>query len=164
MFHSILAICIGASLGAVLRWFLGISFNALFPAIPPGTLVANLIGGYLIGVALALFAESSRTGARVALIHHHRLPGWTHHFPHLFCRNSDTHSTGAATLGSRRHRLTCDGIIVDDDARASDDFTVQERLNSRKQDYARLSINFSYPAVPPTWWFTLRRVVIAGSA
>ncbi len=57
MFHSILAICIGASLGAVLRWFLGISLNTLFPAIPPGTLVANLVGGYLIGVAIGLFAH-----------------------------------------------------------------------------------------------------------
>ena len=33
------------------------SLNALFPAIPPGTLVANLAGGYLIGVALAVFAH-----------------------------------------------------------------------------------------------------------
>lgn len=33
------------------------SLNALFPAIPPGTLAANLIGGYLIGVALAVFAH-----------------------------------------------------------------------------------------------------------
>mgnify|MGYP003497836926 FL=1 len=57
MFHSILAICIGASLGAVLRWFLGISLNTLFPAIPPGTLIANLAGGYLIGVAIGLFAQ-----------------------------------------------------------------------------------------------------------
>lgn len=57
MFHSILAICIGASLGAVLRWFLGISLNTLFPAIPPGTLIANLAGGYLIGVAIGLFAH-----------------------------------------------------------------------------------------------------------
>ncbi|MDO9470423.1 MAG: fluoride efflux transporter CrcB [Nitrosomonas sp.] len=57
MFNSILAICIGASLGAVLRWLLGMSLNALFPAIPLGTLVANLIGGYLIGVALAIFAN-----------------------------------------------------------------------------------------------------------
>lgn len=47
----------GASLGAVLRWLLGMSLNALFPAIPPGTLAANLIGGYLIGVALAVFAH-----------------------------------------------------------------------------------------------------------
>ncbi|MCG7756766.1 MAG: fluoride efflux transporter CrcB [Nitrosomonas sp.] len=57
MFNSLLAICLGASLGAVLRWWLGMSLNALFPAIPPGTLAANLIGGYLIGVALAVFAH-----------------------------------------------------------------------------------------------------------
>lgn len=56
MFNSILAISVGASCGAVLRWLLGIWLNALFPTIPPGTLAANLIGGYLIGVALALFA------------------------------------------------------------------------------------------------------------
>lgn len=57
MLHSILAISIGASLGAVLRWLLGLWLNALFPAVPPGTLVANLIGGYLIGVAIAVFAD-----------------------------------------------------------------------------------------------------------
>ncbi len=57
MFHSILAICIGASLGALLRWFLGTALNAMFPTIPPGTLIANLIGSYLIGVAIALFAN-----------------------------------------------------------------------------------------------------------
>lgn len=54
MFNSLTAICLGASLGTVLRWLLGVSLNALFPAIPPGTLVANLIGGYLIGGALAV--------------------------------------------------------------------------------------------------------------
>jgi CrcB protein len=57
MFNSILAISAGASLGAVLRWLLGSSLNALFPAIPPGTLVANLIGGYLIGLAVAFFGQ-----------------------------------------------------------------------------------------------------------
>lgn len=57
MLNAILAISAGASLGAVLRWLLGTSLNALFPAIPLGTLVANLIGGYLIGVALAVFAN-----------------------------------------------------------------------------------------------------------
>ena len=54
---SILSICIGASFGAVLRWLLSIQLNALFPAIPPGTLAANLIGGYLVGVAVAVFAQ-----------------------------------------------------------------------------------------------------------
>ena len=57
MFNSILAISVGASAGAVLRWLLGRSLNTLFPAIPPGTLAANLIGGYLIGIAVAVFTS-----------------------------------------------------------------------------------------------------------
>ncbi|HBG20115.1 MAG: fluoride ion transporter CrcB [Desulfobacterales bacterium GWB2_56_26] len=56
MIQSILAISIGASAGAVLRWLLGLSLNSLFPTVPPGTLAANMIGGYLIGVAVAVFA------------------------------------------------------------------------------------------------------------
>lgn len=57
MLNSILAISAGASLGAVLRWILGSSLNTLFPAIPPGTLAANLIGGYLIGLSVAFFGQ-----------------------------------------------------------------------------------------------------------
>jgi CrcB protein len=53
---SILAIALGAALGAVLRWALSVQLNGLFPALPAGTLVANLLGGYLIGVAMAYFA------------------------------------------------------------------------------------------------------------
>lgn len=56
MFQSILAIAIGASMGAVLRWLLGVTLNSLFPTVPPGTLVANMLGGYLIGLAIAFFA------------------------------------------------------------------------------------------------------------
>ena len=56
MINSILAISLGASAGAVLRWLLGRALNTLFPLIPIGTLAANLLGGYLIGVALAVFA------------------------------------------------------------------------------------------------------------
>lgn len=55
---AILSISVGAALGAVLRWLLSLSLNLLFPALPPGTLLANLIGGYLVGVALALFAAN----------------------------------------------------------------------------------------------------------
>ncbi len=55
---SIIAISVGASLGAVLRWALGARLNGLFPALPPGTLVANLVGGYVIGVAMAYFATA----------------------------------------------------------------------------------------------------------
>ena len=59
MLKSILAISIGASLGALLRWWLGLALNSLFPTIPPGTLVANLVGGYLVGLAIAFFATYS---------------------------------------------------------------------------------------------------------
>ena len=44
---------IGAALGAWLRWWLGIRLNGLFPTLPLGTLAANLLGGFLVGVAVA---------------------------------------------------------------------------------------------------------------
>ena len=56
VWKSILAISAGASLGALLRWWLSATLNAHFPAVPPGTLASNLIGGYIIGVAIASFA------------------------------------------------------------------------------------------------------------
>lgn len=55
MLSPVLAICIGASCGALSRWYLGLQLNALFPSLPPGTLVANLVGGYGIGLAIAFF-------------------------------------------------------------------------------------------------------------
>ena len=57
MIFSIASICAGASLGALLRWFLAGRFNPMHPFLPPGTLAANLIGGYLVGVAIAVFAS-----------------------------------------------------------------------------------------------------------
>ena len=52
---SFLAVGGGAALGAWARWGLGVALNPLFPTVPLGTLVANLIGGYLVGFAVALF-------------------------------------------------------------------------------------------------------------
>jgi len=52
---SITAIAVGAALGALLRWYLANRLNAMFPQLPPGTLTANILGGYLIGVAMAVF-------------------------------------------------------------------------------------------------------------
>lgn len=57
MINSLVAISIGASAGAILRWLLASWFNGFYFLIPLGTLAANLIGGYLIGVALAVFAQ-----------------------------------------------------------------------------------------------------------
>ena len=58
MLPAVIAISLGASLGALVRWVLGVGLNHLFPTLPPGTLVANLVGGYLIGLAMALFAQA----------------------------------------------------------------------------------------------------------
>jgi fluoride exporter len=54
---AVLAVGIGAAVGAWLRWALGALLNGLFPAVPPGTLVANLLGGYIVGVAIGVFSQ-----------------------------------------------------------------------------------------------------------
>ena len=51
---SVLAICIGASIGALARWGLGLWLSP-GGLIPWGTLAANLLGGYLVGVCVAVF-------------------------------------------------------------------------------------------------------------
>ncbi|WP_028388999.1 fluoride efflux transporter CrcB [Legionella fairfieldensis] len=56
MWKSLVSITAGAALGALLRWQLGTRFNHLFPLVPPGTLGANLIGAYVVGLAIAYFA------------------------------------------------------------------------------------------------------------
>ena len=51
---AVLAICLGASVGALSRWGLGLWLSP-GGLIPWGTLAANLLGGYLIGIAIAVF-------------------------------------------------------------------------------------------------------------
>lgn len=51
------AVGIGAAVGAWLRWALSLAFNARIESLPLGTLAANLAGGYLIGIAVALFQD-----------------------------------------------------------------------------------------------------------
>jgi CrcB protein len=53
---ALLAVFVGAGFGACLRFALGEALNRLLPQLPLGTLAANLIGGYLVGVAIAFFA------------------------------------------------------------------------------------------------------------
>ncbi len=55
MMRPVLVISLGAAVGALLRWQLGQGLNALYPALPPGTLVANLLGGLIIGAAVGVF-------------------------------------------------------------------------------------------------------------
>ena len=87
MWKSVLAISAGASLGAVLRWWLGIQLNSAFPTIPPGTLTANLVGGYIIGLAIAFFATYSAIA-----------PEWRLLIVTGFCGGLTTFSTFSAEL------------------------------------------------------------------
>jgi fluoride exporter len=57
MWTAVAAVSLGAALGALLRWALAAGLNQAFPSLPPGTLLANLLGGYLVGLAVALLAQ-----------------------------------------------------------------------------------------------------------
>jgi CrcB protein len=51
------AVALGATIGALARWRLAVWLNPLNETLPPGTLAANLIGGYLVGLILAWLAH-----------------------------------------------------------------------------------------------------------
>jgi CrcB protein len=87
MWRAVTAVCVGASAGALLRWWLGAQLNALFPALPPGTLVANLVGAYIIGLAIAFFAFSNAVA-----------PEWRLLIITGFCGGLTTFSTFSAEL------------------------------------------------------------------
>lgn len=57
----------GAFLGAVLRWAFGIWLNPLLPALPLGTLAANLLGGLVMGLAMGLFAQFQSLSPEIRL-------------------------------------------------------------------------------------------------
>jgi fluoride exporter len=54
---SLLAVGFGAFLGALLRWGFGLALNPILPALPLGTLAANLLGGFVIGAAIGVFDQ-----------------------------------------------------------------------------------------------------------
>ena len=87
MWKSVLAISTGAALGALLRWQLGLRLNSLFPTVPPGTLAANLIGAYVVGLAVAFFASFSALS-----------PEWRLLVITGFCGGLTTFSTFSAEL------------------------------------------------------------------
>ena len=66
--NAVAAVGIGAAVGAWLRWALGSTLNPVFPTLPLGTLAANLVGGYLIGLAIAFFAENASVPTEVRLL------------------------------------------------------------------------------------------------
>lgn len=54
MLTHALSIGIGAACGAIVRWWLGLALNSFFPTIPLGTLTANVMGGFLMGIMMGV--------------------------------------------------------------------------------------------------------------
>lgn len=57
MFNTLLAVFIGGGVGSVARWLISMKLNSLSSNIPVGTLIVNLVGAFIIGLALALFTR-----------------------------------------------------------------------------------------------------------
>ncbi|HEY9237951.1 MAG TPA: fluoride efflux transporter CrcB [Burkholderiaceae bacterium] len=65
---QILAVSVGAAIGALARWAAGLWLNASWPGFPLGTLLVNCVGGLLIGVALAWFERTPNELLRLLLV------------------------------------------------------------------------------------------------
>ena len=63
-----LAVALGASIGALLRWRAGLWLNASWAGFPLGTLLVNTVGGFLIGIALAWFEQAPNELLRLLLV------------------------------------------------------------------------------------------------
>ena len=63
-----LAVSIGAALGALARWQAGVMFNTRWAGFPLGTLLVNLVGGFLIGMALEWFARQPNEMLKLLLV------------------------------------------------------------------------------------------------
>ncbi|MEN5016597.1 fluoride efflux transporter CrcB [Erwinia sp. Eh17-17] len=57
MLKPLMAVMIGGCAGCVIRWLLAVRLNSLFPNLPPGTLLVNLLGGFIIGATVAWFVR-----------------------------------------------------------------------------------------------------------
>ena len=64
---GILAVGVGAALGAWMRWGLAAALNAIFPLVPLGTLTANIVGGFLIGIAMEFFGRQAGLSEEIRL-------------------------------------------------------------------------------------------------
>jgi len=68
MYSSFFAVAIGGAIGCLGRWLLAIKLNGLFPNLPLGTLLVNLVGGFIIGMAMALFMRAPNLDPALKLL------------------------------------------------------------------------------------------------
>jgi fluoride exporter len=65
---QIVAIAVGAAVGALLRWAAGVWLNTQWNGFPLGTLLVNCLGGFLVGVALMCFTRSPNELMRLLVV------------------------------------------------------------------------------------------------
>ncbi len=65
---AFLSVGLGASIGAWLRWLVSIGLNAVFPLLPLGTLIANMFGGYLMGLAMGFITLGGMVSPELRLL------------------------------------------------------------------------------------------------
>jgi len=87
MYLPLLSVIVGGSTGCVLRWWLGLRLNSLFAGMPLGTLLDNLVGGFVIGGAMAFFMRWP-----------HLDPAWRLLITTGFCGGLTTFSTFSAEV------------------------------------------------------------------
>ncbi|POT58611.1 fluoride efflux transporter CrcB [Citrobacter amalonaticus] len=68
MLASLIAVIIGGGIGSAMRWGMSQRFNTLFPLLPPGTLISNILAGLIIGFATAFFNRHSSFSPAVKLM------------------------------------------------------------------------------------------------
>ena len=87
MWKPVIAIALGAALGALLRWWFGLRLNSMLPQMPLGTLAANLVAAYVVGVGMAAFAGMPQLS-----------PQWRLFIITGFCGGLSTFSTFSAEV------------------------------------------------------------------
>ena len=113
-------------MGALLRWQLGVRLNTAFTAMPPGTLMANLIGGYIIGLAIAYFAQAPEIA-----------PEWRLFIITGFCGGLTTFSTFSAEVvtpldvGDGHHHSSFEWVVAEHFCRIGNMAVIQN--NMRRQ-------------------------------
>ncbi len=67
-YGGFVAVGVGAAFGAWIRWWLGIALNTVLPNLPLGTLAANLLGGFLIGISIEFFSQHADLPVELRLL------------------------------------------------------------------------------------------------
>ena len=111
MLSSLLAVFIGGGVGSVLRWAVSMKMNPLNAHIPLGTLMVNLIGGFIIGPAMAIFTRMTHLDP-TEITDHHRVLRRPDHLLHLFAGGGVPDAGWPLRLGAGQHAAQPAGSLA----------------------------------------------------